>query len=81
MISRERVSMRRQYYMVRENQNVGDMEMTRDFAHRIIMITIMMLDTNSKIKWLVESFCQYKEHNVLMFDMYDYFLRYKVMKQ
>lgn len=81
MISRERVSMRRQCYIHRGNQNVVDMEMARDFAHGIIMVTIMIPDTSSKIRWIVDSFCQYKENNALMFDMYDYFLRYKVMNQ
>lgn len=81
MISRERVSMRRQYYMLRENQNVVDMEMTKHFSHCIIMITITMQDTNSKIRWISEFFCQSKEHNILMFDMYDYFLRHKVLNQ
>lgn len=69
-----------QYYMLRENQNVVNMEMTKDFSHSIILITIMTSDTNSKIRWLAESFCQSKEHTVFMFDMNDYFAIYKIMK-
>lgn len=74
MISRESVPRNRRIY----SRNL-DVIMSKELSHYIIFATIFIDTDTKKIEWISACLCKSKDNKILMYDMYDYFLKYKIM--